>query len=142
MVQAELKARIRAVLFADTYGCQHMNELSDERKRFAACHRSGSDSFRHLQTYFGLYTNHYLVPGLPADTNVVENVIKQLGKKLRLMEGFATLESADRFCRLLAPATGSKRFTGSRNGNNGRAPLEAAGVDLQGRDRLGSLHAR
>jgi len=142
--QAELKARIRAVLYADTYdeACRLWYKLSDERKRFAACHRAGSDSLRHLQTYFGLYTMHHSVPGLPPDTNVVENVIKQLGKKLRLMEGFATLESADHFCRLLVACYRFKRFTDSRNGNNGRAPLEAAGVDLKGRDWLTSLLAR
>jgi len=37
------------------------------------------------------------------------------------MEGFATLESADRFSRYLVSCYLFKRFTGSRNGNNGRA---------------------
>jgi hypothetical protein len=74
------------------------------------------------------------VPGLPADTNVVENVIRQLGKKLRLMGGFSSLASADRFCRLLVACYRFKRFTDSRNGSNGQAPLEPAGGALEGRD--------
>ena len=79
---------------------------------------------------------HHLAPGLPADNNVAENVIKQLNKKLRLMEGFVSLESAERFCRLLVACYRLKRFTDSRNGSNGKAPLEAAGVKLEGRDWL------
>jgi len=53
------------------------------------------------------------------------------------MEGFASLESAERFCRLLIGCYRFKRFTDScRSGHNGKAPLELAGVDLAGRDWL------
>lgn len=58
------------------------------------------------------------LPEMPADTNVTENVIKQLGKKLRLMESFVSMESAERFSRLLVGYYRFKRFTGS-----GRSPL-------------------
>lgn len=51
--------------------------------------------------------------GMPADANVTENVIKQLGKKLRLIEGIASLESAERFSRLLVGCYRFKRFTDS-----------------------------
>ena len=69
-----------------------------------------------------------------------ENVIKQLNKKLRLMEGFESIESAERYVRLLVACYRFKRFTDScRAGNNGRSPLELAGVDLQERDWLSFL---
>jgi hypothetical protein len=83
---------------------------------------------------------HHRHPQLPADNNVAENVIKQLGKKLRLMEGFASLESAERFSRLLIACYRYKRFTDSRrNGGNGRSPLEHAGVSLPTQDWLDYL---
>jgi hypothetical protein len=63
------------------------------------------------------------------DNNIAENVIKQLGKKLRLMEGFSSLASAERFTRLLVGCYRFKRFTDSRrNGGNGHSPLELAGA--------------
>ena len=59
------------------------------------------------------------------------DVIKQLNKKLRLMEGFASLANAERCVRLLVGCYRFKRFTDSCRGN-GKAPLEHAGVDLAG----------
>jgi hypothetical protein len=80
---------------------------------------------------------HHFTPGLPADNNVTENVIKQLNKKLRLMEGFASIESAELYVRLLVGCYRFKRFTDScRKVHNGKAPLELAGVDVAGRDWL------
>lgn len=137
---AELKDRIRAVLYAATEDEAEglLHALSAERARFAGVGRV--DSLRSVERNFGLYMSHHHTPGLPADNNVTENVIKQLGKKLRLMEGFASLASAERFCRLLVGCYRFKRFTDScRRGCNGRAPLELGGVDLAGRDWLGFL---
>ncbi len=66
---------------------------------------------------------------MPADTNVTENVIKQLSKKIRLIEGFATMASAETFSRLLIGCYRFKRFTDScQRDGNGRSPLELAGV--------------
>lgn len=142
-LQAEFKQRIRRILYSDTYedACRRMYWLSSNHERFLEASR-WSDSFNHLQSRFNLYMTHHLVPGLPPDTNFVENVIKQLAKKLRLMEGFATIDSANRFCRLLVACYRFKRFTDSRNGSNGRAPLEAAGASLKGMDWLTFLLQR
>ena len=83
---------------------------------------------------------HHFVPGLPVDNNITENVIKQLKKKLRLMESFASLESAELYTRLLVGCYRFKRFTDScSTTNNGKSPLELAGVDPQGRDWLSFL---
>lgn len=64
-------------------------------------------------------------------------MIKQLSKKIRLIEGFATMASAETFSRLLVGCYRFKRFTdsSSRNGN-GRSPLELAGVDPLPKDWL------
>ena len=77
-LQAELKARIRAILYADSYdqAARLWNRLSDDRKRFANCHWHRGNSLKHLQGHFNLYMTHHKVEGLPPDTNFVENVIK------------------------------------------------------------------
>ncbi len=60
-----------------------------------------------------------------------------------MIEGFATMESAERFSRLLVGCYRFKRFTDScRRGDNGRSPLELAGVHLGGRDWLSYLLSR
>jgi transposase-like protein len=137
---AELKARVRAVLYAPTYdeACRLLDELTRERARFKGIGKY--DTIRTLQRNFDVYTAHHHTPGLPADNNFTENVIKQLNKKLRLMEGFETLESAERYVRLLVGCYRFKRFTDScRRSDNGKAPLQLAGVDLAGRDWLSYL---
>lgn len=112
-----------------------MHALNHDAHRYPRLGRY--DPHWSLRTSFNLYMTHHRVPGLPADNNFTENVIKQLGKKLRLMEGFQTVESAESFSRLLIGCYRFKRFTDSdADARNGRAPLEAAGVDLHGIDWL------
>lgn len=129
-LRAEFKDRVRAVLFAPTYteAAQRCVALLDDRALYEGLSRV--DTLGSLQGNFGLYMTQHRVEGLPADANITENVIKQLGKKLRLMEGFSTLDSAERFSRLLVGCYRFKRFTDScRPADNGRSPLELAGVD-------------
>lgn len=136
-LHAELKERIRAVLYAPTHdeALRLLAALQADRARFKGIGRA--DSLESLVRNFDLYTAHHFTPGLPADNNVTENVVKQLNKKLRLMEGFSSLESAERYVRLLVGCYRFKRFTDScRAQSNGKAPLELAGVDLARRDWL------
>jgi transposase-like protein len=140
-LHAQLKARLRAVVYADTYeqACERWYKLSDERARFADV-GGKHDALAGLEAKFNLYMAHHRHPYLPADNNVAENVIKQLGKKLRLMEGFSCLGSAERFCRLLVGCYRFKRFTDSRrNGGNGKSPLEHAGANPPTHDWLDYL---
>lgn len=136
----ELKARVRAVLYAPTYdeAARLLHALIKERARFKGIGKY--DTIRTLERNFNVYAAHHHTPGLPADNNVTENVIKQLNKKLRLIEGFESLESAERYVRLLVGCYRFKRFTDScRRADNGKAPLELAGVDLAGREWLSYL---
>ncbi|MBI2239121.1 MAG: hypothetical protein HYU54_11450 [Actinobacteria bacterium] len=130
-LRAELKDRVRKVLFAVTE--------EEARRLFRALLADGGryeglgrrDTLGAMERTFDLYMTHHRVEGMPADANITENVSKQLGKKPRLMEGFATLESAERFSRLLIGCYRFKQFTdSSRKAHNGRAPLELAGGDL------------
>jgi Transposase, Mutator family len=137
---AELKARVREVLYASTFdeAGRLLGALTQDRARFKGIGKY--DTIRTLERNFDVYTAHHHTPGLPADNNVTENVIKQLNKKLRLMEGFESLESAECYVRLLVGCYRFKRFTDScRRTDNGKAPLELAGVDIGGRDWLSYL---
>jgi hypothetical protein len=139
-LRAEFKDRVRAVLFAATEEEAHrlFRALLADRDRYAGLGRR--DTLGAMERSFDLYMTHHRVDGMPADANITENVIKQLGKKPRLMEGFATLDSAERFTRLLVGCYRFKQFTDScRKTHNGRAPLELAGVDLGDQDWLSFL---
>jgi transposase-like protein len=129
-LRAELKDRVRAVLFApeEAVARRRLHALLEDRERYEGLGRS--DTLAALERSIDYYMTHHRVEGLPADANITENVIKQLGKKLRLMEGFVALESAERFSRLLVGCYRFKRFTDScRRDDNGKSPLELAGVD-------------
>jgi transposase-like protein len=142
-LRAELKDRVRAVLFAPTEeeARRLFRALLEDRGRYEGLGRS--DTIGAMERSFGLYMTHHRVEGMPADANITENVIKQLGKKLRLMEGFASLGSAERFSRLLVGCYRFKRFTDScRRDGNGKSPLQLAGVDTEGLDWLGFLLER
>lgn len=136
-LRAELKDRVRAVLFASTEkeARRLFRALLADRDRYDGLGRT--DTLAAMERSFELYMTHHRVGGMPADANITENVIKQLGKKLRLMEGFASLESAERFSRLLVGCYRFKRFTDScRRKDNGKSPLQLAGVDTNGTDWL------
>lgn len=142
-LRAELKERVRAVLFApqEAVARRRLRALLRDRDRYEGLGRR--DTLAALEKSFELYMTHHRVEGLPADANITENVIKQLGKKLRLMEGFATLESAERFSHLLVGCYRFKQFTDScRRDDNGKSPLQLAGVDTQGIDWLRFLLQR
>ena len=117
------------MLFASTReeARDRLLELLADRDRYAGIARR--DTLVSLHRLFGLYMTHHRVEGMPPDTNITENVIKQLSKKIRLIEGFSTMASAETFSRLLVGCYRFKRFTdsGQHNGN-GRSPLEHAGV--------------
>jgi Transposase, Mutator family len=136
---AELRNRIRAVLHAPNFldACRSLEALLIDRERFAGLHQH-RNPLGSLEKNFALYMAHHFTPGLPPDNNATENVIKQLNKKLRLMEGFHSLESAERYVRLLVGCYRFKRFTDSVR-NNGKSPLEHAGIDLEGCDWLSFL---
>ena len=137
-LRAEFKDRVRAVLFAPTEdeARRVFGELLADRDRYDGLGRR--DTLGAMERTLGLYLTHHRVEGMPADANVTENVIKQLGKKLRLMEGFASLASAERFSRLLVGCYRFKRFTDStrRRDGNGKSPLQLAGADTGGIDWL------
>lgn len=92
-----------------------------------------------LRRDFDLYMAHHRMPEMPADNNITENVIGQLNTKLHLMQAFESAENVERYVRLIVGCYRFKRFTDSRNGHNGKSPLELAGVHVSARDWLSFL---
>lgn len=132
-LRVELKTRLRGVLFAsdEALARARFATLAADRDRYAGLGYKRVDPIRAVGRRLDHYLMHHRVAGLPADSNITENVVKQLAKKLRLMEGFSSTTSAERFTRLLVGCYRFKRFTSScHSPHNGRAPLELAGIDL------------
>lgn len=76
-------------------------------------------------------------PGLPRSTNVMENFIRNLSRRLKTMDGFQTEEGARGFLKLYGLYYRFKSFTDCRKHNkhlNGKSPLNLAGVDTTGLD--------
>lgn len=141
-LRAELKTRIRDILFAadPDQARRQLDALVADRDRYRGLGRA--DPIRALERSFPRYMTHHYIDTMPADANITENVIKQLGKKLRLMEGFGSIESAETFTRLLVGCYRLKRFTDScRPTDNGRSPVELAAVDPAPNDWLAYLLA-
>lgn len=82
--------------------------------------------FPHLWTYL----DH---PGMPRTTNVIEGIIRQLGRKLDDTDGFQSWPTAWATIQLLILRYRFHRFTCSRHrGHNGKSPLNLAAVDTNG----------
>jgi transposase-like protein len=134
----ELKERVRAVLYApDEIQARRLFEaLRGDQHRYVQAMTYRGNPIASLQRDWRHYMAHHRFDGVPADNNITENVIKQLGRKLAAMEGFQSLDSAERFLRLLIAGYRFRRFTDAGPTTNGRSPLQLAGIDLTETDWL------
>ena len=72
------------------------------------------------------FEDHNLRP----ENNIVENVIKQLNQKFKKVAGFEFYDTACNSIKLLVMCYRFYTFNCSRTaGNNGKSPLELAGID-------------
>lgn len=127
--RAELKDRIRDVLFAATpsEAARRFYALTDDQHRYRDL-GVRYDPIDALRRRFGLYMTHHYVPGLPADTNVTENVVRVLAKKLAQMETLASPDTARAYLKVLAAAYRTRPFTDGTPATKGRSPLQLAGI--------------
>lgn len=75
---------------------------------------------------------HHDVSGLPRSTNIMENYIRNMNRRLKTMDGFQTDEGAEGFLNLHAVYYRFKPFTDCRKHNkhlNGKSPLNLARVN-------------
>lgn len=80
------------------------------------------------------YLDH---PEMPWTNNRIENLIKQLNRRLKTLEGFGSPQQARGYLYLWSVYHRFKPYTDCRGRHrykNGKAPLACAGVDLTGLD--------
>ncbi|PIZ14890.1 hypothetical protein COY51_07025, partial [Candidatus Desantisbacteria bacterium CG_4_10_14_0_8_um_filter_39_17] len=83
-----------------------------------------------LRLRFPHLIKHFQDSNLRPDNNIIENVIKQLNQKFKKVAGFEKFHTAFNSISLLIMHYRFHKFTCSRiPGNNGKSPLELAGVD-------------
>lgn len=92
-----------------------------------------------LNRYFDQMMTYHDHRGMPRTTNLIENVNKQIQRRVKTIEAFQTRSRARNYMNLLIAYLRHKPYTdcrGRRKILNGLSRLEAAGVDLTSRDWL------
>ena len=90
-----------------------------------------------LRTHRACLMTHLAHPNMPRTNNRIENLIKQLNRRLKTLEGFGSPQQARGYLYLWGIYHRFKPYTdcrGPHRHKNGKAPLESAGVDLTGLD--------
>ena len=99
---------------------------------------SGERALVHsLRTHRACLMTHLAHPDIPRTNNRIENLIKQLNRRLKTLEGFGSSQQARGYLYLWSCYHRFKPYTdcrGPHRHKNGKAPLECAGVDLTGLD--------
>lgn len=81
---------------------------------------------------FGFLWTHFMDPRMPRSANVIENIIRQLGRKLDDTDGFQSVPTAWATIQLLIMRYRFHAFSCSRQAwHNGKSPLNLAGVDTR-----------
>lgn len=91
------------------------------------------DAVEIFESKFPVLWTHFMDPLMPRDTNVIEGIIRQLGRKLDDTDGFQSTATAWATIQLLILRYRFHEFSCSRyRGHNGKSPLNLAAVNTQG----------
>ena len=132
-----LRNYIRELLFCSCYNDAEEMLIRLEKIEHLFQLKYQKEIIRSLKRNFDLLSVHFFHEDLPRDTNIVENVIKQLDTKLKMIHGFKDYQSAYRFLKLWFCAYRFRPFSASQAPyHNGKCPLNLAGVQTQGIDWL------
>jgi len=132
-----LRSIINQILFAN-----NLNEADEIFQRFHLIENNFSARYhkeiiRSLKNNFELLTAHFTVDELPRDSNIVENIIKQLNRKLHQTDGFGNEANLYNFLKLWFCYYRYHTFTCSRYpGRNGQSPLDLAQANITQPDWL------
>ena len=132
-----LRRRARIWLFSPTR--EEGDTRWDRFQRVGASARSRGERalVASLQTHQAVLLTHLAHPDMPRTNNRIENLIKQLNRRLKTLEGFGNPRQARGYLYLWSCYHRFKPYTDCRRPHrhkNGKAPLECAGVDLTGLD--------
>ena len=132
------RKKIHAILFARTEKMaryrlkllvEHGRWLNSTMKSFVADLLKEADH----------YLIHFSVPGLPRTNNIAELTIKHIRKRLKLIEGFQSDETAENFLKLFIHSLRMRKVTSAKKKHqmlNYKAPLQNAVPELSIRDWL------
>lgn len=132
-----LKDLIRKILFANDFEDAELNfwYLHSEEYKFQT--KQQRSVIKMIKRNFWLIVTHLIHPGITRDNNTIENIIKQLNRKLKLIGGFRNKESAWAIIKLLILCYRFKAFTNSHDTFfNGKSPLELANCNVKDLDWL------
>lgn len=83
-----------------------------------------------FENNFGILWTHLYHLGMPRTSNIIEGIIRQLSRKIDDTDGFESKRTAWNSLKLMIMNYRFKKFSCSRiKGNNGKSPLQLAGVD-------------
>ena len=108
---------------------QHVSTSARSSKERALVHS--------LRTHRPWLTTYLAHPDMPRTNNRIENLIKQLNRRLKTLEGFGSPHQARGYLYLWSCYHRFKPYTDCRGRHrykNGHAPLECAGVNIAGLD--------
>lgn len=90
-----------------------------------------------IENHYHTLTTYFHNPDLPRDNNFVENIVKQLNRKLKQIDGFKNKDNAKNFLKLWSIFYRFKPFTDSNyEYKNGKSPLQLAGANVTNSDWL------
>jgi len=99
--------------------------------------RQRKEAVKFLERHWDKLMIYHNYLGLPRTTNLVENVNKQLQRRMKTIEAFQSQTGAEQYINLLVGYLRQKPYTdcrGKRKHLNGFSRLEAAGVKLEQKD--------
>jgi len=108
-----------------------LRHWSEKRHFLIRCgHRHLVERVEELAPFYFAFLEN---PGMPPTTNIIEGIIRQLGRKIDDTDGFQRMDNAWNSLKLLIMRYRFHKFTCSHiKGHNGFSPLELSGVSTNG----------
>jgi transposase-like protein len=125
-----LRDDCHSILFARTE-TQAEDQLKRLRRSRSYRRKEKKQAVAFLERHWDHLMMHHRVLGLPRTTNIIENVNKQLERRLKTIESFQHRSTASNYMNLLVAYLRQKPYTdcrGARKQLNGKSRLQAAGV--------------
>lgn len=125
----ELRTTIRKILFSQNFSDAEECFTRLQRIKGIYSRKYQIEIIRSLERNFDLLTTHFFVENLPRDSNIVENIIKQLNRKLLQTGSFGNESNLYNFLKMWFCMYRFRPFSCSRYPErNGRSPLSIAGA--------------
>jgi len=135
-----LRSMLYGIVFARTraVALEQLREFKRKRPPLSVAPQKRA-AVNFLNRYFDEMMTYHSHHGMPRTTNLVENVNKQIERRVKTIEAFQSPSSAEEYMNLLIAYLRQKPYTdcrGPRRHLNGKSRLEAAGVHLASSDWL------